>query len=245
MYGICIYIYSKNCTNVGKYSIHGASGSGKHTKNYGKSPSFIGKSTINGPISVGSQPVDFKEKVVCLKTLCTPLYTLLCFSINFSLRHGYDWRHTTISRHTNFYKWLPVWAHKNFDLSAQQLRFPWMLLVESLEYHLNIFYRGRLLTNIRIGYSPNPCWESLLTSLNIYWHRLTSVDIYWHRVTSITIYWHLLTNQLLPCCFRLGVLSFVRSGLKRSSLRSWAKKQWSCAENHWVLECLQCGAPVW
>jgi len=26
--------------------------SGKHTKNYGKSPSLIGKSTINGPFSI-------------------------------------------------------------------------------------------------------------------------------------------------------------------------------------------------
>jgi hypothetical protein len=35
LYGIFTYIYSKNCTNVGKYSIHGASGylKKKNTKN--------------------------------------------------------------------------------------------------------------------------------------------------------------------------------------------------------------------
>jgi hypothetical protein len=37
---------------VGFFGIQNKIPSGKHTKNYGKSPFLIGKSTINGPFSI-------------------------------------------------------------------------------------------------------------------------------------------------------------------------------------------------
>ena len=90
--------FTPKIANVGKYSIHGASGSGKHTKNYGKSPSVIGKSTINGPISIGSQPVDFKEKWYVWKC-CVPHCAHCCvFHQIFSTK----WLWLEVSKHTNF-----------------------------------------------------------------------------------------------------------------------------------------------